>query len=242
MNTIKFKKKKVKIIAHRGLSGLERENTCSAFVAAGNRSYFGIETDVHRTADGKYVIIHDETTERVSNGTNNLNVEQLSFEELKAVYFPDIESENERRDLVIPQLVDYVAICKKYDKVCVLELKNRFEKQHIEEIIQIIKGQDYLEKVIFISFNFDNCVDLRSLLPYADIQWLTGGPVNQEKIDNLLKYNLNLDIKYISIDKATIRKLHALGLTVNCWTVNTKEDGEKMVKMGIDYITTNILE
>ena len=51
MDTIKIKKKKVKMIAHRGLSGLERENTCSAFVAAGNRSYFGIETDVHRTAD-----------------------------------------------------------------------------------------------------------------------------------------------------------------------------------------------
>ena len=33
------------MIAHRGVSGLELENTCAAFVAAGNRSYFGIETD-----------------------------------------------------------------------------------------------------------------------------------------------------------------------------------------------------
>ena len=43
MNTIKFSKKHVKTIAHRGLSGLEKENTCAAFVAAGNReSYYGI--------------------------------------------------------------------------------------------------------------------------------------------------------------------------------------------------------
>ena len=32
----------VKMVAHRGVSGLERENTCAAFVAAGNRSYFGV--------------------------------------------------------------------------------------------------------------------------------------------------------------------------------------------------------
>ena len=29
-----------RMIAHRGLSGIERENTCAAFVAAGNRSYY----------------------------------------------------------------------------------------------------------------------------------------------------------------------------------------------------------
>ena len=59
MNTIKFDKKDTRVIAHRGLSGLEKENTNSAFVAAGNRSYYGIETDIHRTKDGHFVINHD---------------------------------------------------------------------------------------------------------------------------------------------------------------------------------------
>ena len=35
------------MVAHRGVSGLERENTCPAFVAAGVKSYWGIETDIH---------------------------------------------------------------------------------------------------------------------------------------------------------------------------------------------------
>lgn len=65
MDTIKFDSNAVKMIAHRGLSGIERENTCPAFVAAGNGGYFGIEADVHVTKDGKFVIIHDETTERI---------------------------------------------------------------------------------------------------------------------------------------------------------------------------------
>ena len=73
MNTIKLTGK-AKMVAHRGLSGIERENTNPAFVAAGNRSYWGIETDVHKTSDGQFVIIHDETTERISAGEYNINV------------------------------------------------------------------------------------------------------------------------------------------------------------------------
>ena len=66
MNTIKLHANSVKMVAHRGLSGLEAENTCAAFVAAGNRSHYGIEADVHKTVDGKYVIMHDENTLRLS--------------------------------------------------------------------------------------------------------------------------------------------------------------------------------
>ena len=55
MDTIKINKGSALIVAHRGLSGLERENTASAFVAAGNRSYYGIETDIWRTSDGHFL-------------------------------------------------------------------------------------------------------------------------------------------------------------------------------------------
>ena len=65
MNTVKIEKQNTRLIAHRGVSGIERENTAAAFVAAGNRGYYGIETDVHVTKDGKYIIIHDDDTKRV---------------------------------------------------------------------------------------------------------------------------------------------------------------------------------
>ena len=59
MNTIKFEKGNTLVVAHRGLSGIEPENTNAAFIAAGNRSYYGIETDIYKTADGKFVVNHD---------------------------------------------------------------------------------------------------------------------------------------------------------------------------------------
>ena len=66
-STVKVNKLITKMIAHRGLSGIERENTNPAFIAAGNRSYYGIETDVHVTADGKFIICHDNDLKRIAN-------------------------------------------------------------------------------------------------------------------------------------------------------------------------------
>lgn len=83
MDTTKINSNGVKMIAHKGLSGIEMENTCPAFVASGNRSYFGIETDVHITKDGKFVVIHDETTERIYSGKFNINVEESDCSEIK---------------------------------------------------------------------------------------------------------------------------------------------------------------
>ncbi|MBQ8836951.1 MAG: glycerophosphodiester phosphodiesterase, partial [Clostridia bacterium] len=116
MNTIKINSNGVKMIAHRGLSGIERENTCPAFVAAGNRSYFGIETDVHITKDGKFVIIHDETTERISSGKHSINVEESDYSEVERIVLPDLDSTTDRKDIRIPLLREYIKICKKYEK------------------------------------------------------------------------------------------------------------------------------
>ena len=66
MDTIRIDRKSTLMVAHRGVSGLEKENTLAAFIAAGNRSYYGVETDVHRTGDGKFIIIHDSNPKRVS--------------------------------------------------------------------------------------------------------------------------------------------------------------------------------
>ena len=55
-NTVKVPEKgSTRFVAHRGVSGLECENTAAAFIAAGNRTYYGVETDIWRTSDGKFL-------------------------------------------------------------------------------------------------------------------------------------------------------------------------------------------
>ena len=242
MNTVLLEHPKPKMIAHRGVSGIERENTYPAFVAAGNRSYFGVETDVHVTADGKFVIIHDETTERVSLGATNANVETSAYDEIKDIVLPDLDGSTLRADIRIPLLIDYIRICKKYGKKAVLEFKNPFKEEHIAEVIEIIKKENYLKEMIFISFSFENCRILRSLLPESDIQWLLAEEITDKIISVLDEYRLNLDTAFQAVTPKVVEKVHALGLTVNCWTCNTKAVADKMIEYGVDYITTNILE
>jgi len=241
-DTVKINKKQVKMVAHRGVSGLERENTCPAFVAAGNRSYFGVETDVHKSADGEFIVVHDETLDRVSKGSVSINVEKSPFSEYRDVVLPDLDGSLVRRDIRVPLLSEYISICKKYKKVCVLELKNDFPREDIEEMICIIRALDYLDSMIFISFSYDNCVILRSILPNAKIQFLTGAEVDSRLIERLKAHKLDLDIYFKSLDKKAVDLLHSEGIEVNCWTVDLVPDAEALVEMGVDYITSDILE
>ena len=61
--------KKIKVWAHRGASGYAPENTMAAFEKAVEMGADGIELDVQLTKDGELVVIHDETIDRVSDGS-----------------------------------------------------------------------------------------------------------------------------------------------------------------------------
>ncbi|MBR5538689.1 MAG: glycerophosphodiester phosphodiesterase [Clostridia bacterium] len=242
MNTIKVEAKGTKFVAHRGVSGIERENTAPAFVAAGNRGYFGIECDVHVTADRKFVVIHDETTKRVTNGRIDINVEKSVWDDIKNVVLPDMDGTTVRKDIRIPSLAEYVKICKKYEKRCVIELKNPFIRNDVERFVEEIKALDYLDGITFIAFSLENCMILRDLLPDAHIQFLACGPIDDNIINILEKYKFDIDIGQKTLTKEGIDRVHAIGQKVNCWTVDDKARAEELIAMGVDYITTNILE
>ena len=242
MNTIKLDKQgtAVKMIAHRGLSGLERENTCAAFVAAGNREiYFGIETDVHCTSDGQYVIIHDDNTARVSG--QDMVVEETDMQTLRDLHLMDMDGETTRGDLVPPTLEEYIRICKRYDKVAVLELKNVMPEEHICGIMETVKKLDYLDRMVVISFKRDNLICLRKHYPNQAIQYLVA-TWKEEYLDVLKEYRFGLDMHHPVITPEIVQQVHEAGLEVNCWTVDTPEDAARMIACGVDYITTNILE
>ncbi|MBR7181993.1 MAG: hypothetical protein IKD28_04335 [Clostridia bacterium] len=241
MDTIRVNSGGVKMVAHRGVSSLERENTTPAFVAAGNRSYYGVETDVHVTKDGKFVIIHNETTKEVSLGANCINVEENDYAAVADIILPDLDGSTIRQDIRIPLLCEYVHICKKYGKKCVLELKNHFQYDDIVKMIAEIEALDYLDGMIYISFDYENCTNLRKLLPNAEIQWLTGGDP-RPMIDKLVEDKLDLDVHYMQLDKELIDLLHSKGITINCWTCDNAKDARNLIMWGVDYITSNCLE
>ena len=239
MNTVKFDKKNTLVVAHRGLSGIETENTNAAFVAAGNRSYYGIETDIHRTLDGKFVVCHDDSLKRV--GGENILVEEVTLDTLLNFVLFDKDGTKNRADIRPTTLENYISICKKYEKHSVLELKSDFTEEEIIKIVEIIKDLGHLESVTFISFCYDNLVRLRKILPTQSAQFLFS-EINEENVNKAKAQNLDVDVRYTSLTEENVKMLHDLGMVINCWTVDKKEDAERLAAWGIEYITTNILE
>ena len=232
-------KNNTKFIAHRGLSGLELENTISAFVAAGNRSYVGIETDVHVTADGKFVVYHDDTTERLCD--ENLRLAQTDYDKIKSLTLKPQKNRTIGSDFIIPDLKDYLSICEGYGKIAVLELKERMTPEHIAEIYAEVEKYYNPENLIFISFSLQNLVDLRQQQPNANIQYLVQ-EFNDDILNTLKKYNFDLDIGHWVCSKEVIDTCHANNIKVNVWTVDNPGDAERLIDYGVDYITSNILE
>ena len=229
----------VKMIAHRGLSGLETENTSSAFVAAGNReSFFGIETDIHRTLDGKYVIFHDDNTGRMAQDA--MVIEETNFETLRHLRLFDRDGTRNRYDLIMPTLEEYIGICARYEKVAVLELKNEFAAADIYRIMKAIDRMGYLEHTIVISFCLKNLIRLRKRYPGVRAQYLLK-EWDDRQMEHLVKYDLDLDIRHTAVTADLCRALHDAGKVINCWTVNM-EDARRVMDCGVDFITTNILE
>ena len=239
MNTLKINKGKTLMVAHRGVSGLEQENTMLAFVAAGNRSYFGIETDIHVTSDGEYVAIHDGHTGRVAK--EKLVIADTDFATLRALKLCDREGDDTRVDVRIPTLAEYIRVCKKYEKICVLELKNPMPDEDVRNTIACIEREEYLSSVIFISFSFDALVSVRKYAPDQPVQFLFN-EFTDEIMEKVKAHRFDVDVAYHALTEERVRELHEAGMKVNCWTVNSVEDGERLAAWGVDFITTNILE
>lgn len=241
MNTIRIDKQQARLIAHRGVSGLETENTNAAFVAAGNRSYFGIETDVHVTADGEFVVIHDDSTGRVAN--DDLSVEGSTLKTLQEVILKDKDGSTTRGDLRIPTLEEYIRICKAYGKTPVLELKNAFTEADIVRLCERMKALDYFEEVVFISFVYENLLTIKTLFPTHTVQFLTVQRADMDwLIGELAAHGMDIDVHWPVVTPAFMARCREVGVKVNCWTVDDPAVAEKLIELGVDFITSNILE
>ena len=228
----------VKMIAHRGLSGLKLENTVEAFEAAGIHSYYGIETDVRVTADGKFIISHDDNLARITGVDKK--VAETSFDELRALRFNDPYGDGEEF-YRLPTLEEYYDVCKRYHKQAVLELKGDMTAAQVREIADSVVELGWFGRTTFISFSGNNLVWLREKYKDANAQFLTE-KYTEEDVQFMLENKLDGDFCWAYLRKSTVKRMHEAKRKVNVWTVNGKTCAALMKWYGVDYITSNILE
>ena len=233
------------LVAHRGLSGIECENTCLSYSAAGNRGYYAIETDIWRTKDGKFICAHDPSTGRICK--EDYVIEETDFDTLRALTLNDVDRETPCYALRLPTPEEYVRTCKKYGKHCVTEFKSEFTTDEIREILDIFVKEDYLEHTTFIGVSMDNLDKVRAFYPNQSCQFLTGfwnlRPDWVNTMGDLLtEHKMDLDTDWFVIDKESVEALHKRGIKVNVWTVDNTVLADYLVDCGVDFITTNLME
>ncbi len=227
----------MKYIAHRGLSSQAPENTIPAFeLAAKEQRYFGIETDVQTTKDGKFVIFHDDDLKRMNGITKDLK--DMTFEEASS--YPIISGSNIKKfeTLRIPLVTDYLDICSYHDKTAVIEIKRVHDITQLTDFINLLDNYPSLSYII-ISFNINYLKYIRALTS-ADLQLLVD-ELDDEVIYDCRVNHLDFSISKDYISPKWVNRLKNEGFKIATWTVNDAKEAMKLESYGIDYLTTDKL-
>lgn len=228
----------VKMIAHRGFSVRERENTAAAFIAAGNRSFYGIECDIRLTRDDVFVVCHDADTGRVAPEKHAIR--DLTYQELLAVNLYDTDHEP-KPYLKVPTLREYLTIAMKYRKHCFIELKPKFSDDELKRFLEEISLYGSVDMITVISFNYSNLARLRKLSPDLSMQFLMG-ELPEDAIALCESIGAGADVHYKNVAKKDIARFHKHGIAVNVWTIDDPTIARQFARWKVDYITTNALE
>jgi glycerophosphoryl diester phosphodiesterase len=229
----------MKVIAHRGFCGEYPENTMISFKKAVEAGCDELELDVQLTKDNVLVIIHDETIDRVTDGTGN--VKDYTFEELRKfnvmATFGDKHGFNP-----IPSFEEYVSWVKDKDVTTNIELKtgHYYYKELEEKVVDMILKYGIENKVMFSSFNHLSLIRCKELVPNIEC----GVLVNKRGIGNpgyyVSKYNFECyhpDIE--GLDDDIIEDCRAHNVKLNVWTVNDEVSLKKLYDWGCNGAITD---
>lgn len=227
-----------KIFAHRGASAYAPENTVEAFALAMEQGADGIELDVQMTKDGQVVVIHDETIDRVSDGTGA--VRDYTLEELKKFHFSNHMENYE--NAVIPTLKEVLDLIKSSNMLLNIELKTGiYWYPNLEEkTMELVKEAGMEDRVIYSSFNHYSIKKILEMNPHAECAFLYS-----DVILNVDKYAKNAGVcglhpaVYHLKMAEFLKEYQESGLKVRVWTVNKKEDMEKFIKADLEAVITN---
>lgn len=224
----------VRYIAHRGLSSEHYENTEAAFRAAAESSFFfGIETDIYRTADGKYVCAHDNA----AFADGNLKISELTLEECLALplAFSDeygMSGEDER----LCTFETFLSVCRDGGKTAVIEFKPDFTKEETAEILDTARSYLPTERILVISFSASNIRILSDMADGIGFMYLGTNRVSAEFFARRgCPVGLNAD----KANKSFAKKIRNLGVSLNVWNVKSKEQADKLASFGANFLTTD---
>ena len=232
------------VLAHRGANKRAPQNTVPAFKKAVEFNADGIETDVHLSKDGKIVICHNYDIDATSNGKGLIS--DYTCDELKKFDFGSYFSED-FKGVTLPTISEMLDVVKDM-KLINIEIKAPKQKNDlVKRTIEEVRKYGLQDKVIISCFN-PECIreskeidpEIRTGLLYEDDD--LGKEImafGVEKYCAQLNANAAHPMRTL-ITEEEVKRLHALNMAVNVWTVNEKEDILRLAEWEVDSLISDI--
>lgn len=228
----------IAIVAHRGFWNCEAggfsENSIASLKAAQDNGLWGSECDIQLTADGVVIVNHNPEID-------GLLIREHNWDELKTHLLPN----GERR----PLLEEYLAQAKQCKTTkLIIELKKQKltekEDELLDKTIAALKACKMYnpDRVVFITFSEHMCERLAAEQPKFVNQFLTSNKKKDMDPKQFAKKGINgIDYLYnlFFVHPEWVKTAHKLGMSVNAWTVDKKEDIVATAALGVDQITSN---
>ena len=220
-----------RVVAHRGHWRAENsaQNSLASFRLAAEIGCWGSEFDVWMTADGVPVIFHDATID-------GIRIEDTTFATLMNHRLPNGE--------FIPTLQQYLLETRRYPNCrLIFEIKpHRNAKRDIrvsELSVELVNMLGLANRTDYISFSKIICKRIHELAPQAKVAYLNGD-LSPREIKEQGWTGIDYNVKVFDKQPNWAKEAKELGLEVNVWTVDGKEELNRFATMpNIDIITTN---
>ncbi|MFF4699151.1 glycerophosphodiester phosphodiesterase [Streptomyces chattanoogensis] len=210
-------------IGHRGVMGVEPENTLRSFVRAEREGLDVIELDLHLSKDGALVVMHDADVDRTTDGTGPIAERTLS--ELR-----ELDAGRGERIPVFEEVVEAVKAPLQ------AEIKDVAAAQALAEVM---RARDLTGRIDVISFHDEALAAIRTLLPGVRTA-LVGSRYGTDVVDRAQAVGasmLSLNIRRLTLE--LVERAHAAHLKVLGWTVNTHDQLRLARGLGLDGVVTD---
>jgi glycerophosphoryl diester phosphodiesterase len=232
----------VEIIGHRGDSYNAPENTMASF-RLGWQKRVNVELDVYLSKDNRMVVIHDASTRRTAGvdlkvkETDSSRLRELDVGRFKGPAFA-----GER----IPFLEEVVASIPPTQK---LYIEIKCGQEILPQLRQLLVESGKLSRVVIIGFDLETVAASKKLID-VPTYWLKSAakdkntgqwiPHDPKLVQTAKDKGLDgLDVDYAGVNEEFVRAVKAAGQKLYVWTVDDPEEAKRLVKLGVDGITTN---
>ncbi|MFC9285530.1 glycerophosphodiester phosphodiesterase [Streptomyces sp. NPDC057052] len=225
----------VPTIGHRGVMGVEPENTLRSFVAAERAGLDAVELDLHLSKDGALVVMHDADVDRTTDGSGPVADHTLA--ELRA-----LDAGLGERVPVFEEVLAAVSVPLQ------AEIK---DVQAARALAEVMRERDLVERVEVSSFHDEAVAEIARLVPGVRTALIDSlhpvradpggraphGPGVAERAVAAGAATVCLKLRRLTLE--IVEEVRGHDLRIIGWVVNTPDQLRLARAFGLDGVTTD---